>query len=82
MLLIISLILAVLGLISLLVLAWWGLPILAIAALLAVVHVMSSRKAAGPDAGTIERGRRAEPTGTPRKASGDAESANQRVGQG
>lgn len=81
MLLIISLILAALGVVALFVLAWWGLPILAVAAALALVHVMSTRKTAGPDAGTIERGRRTEPTGTPRKASGGAETANERVGQ-
>jgi hypothetical protein len=81
MLLIIALILTALGVISLFVLAWWGLPILAVAAVLALLHIMSSRKSAGPDAGTIERGRRTEPTGTPRKGDGGAETANERVGQ-
>jgi len=81
MLLIIAAVLTALGVISLFVLAWWGLPFLAIAAVLALIHVMASRKSAGPDAGTIERGRRAEPTGTPRKATGDADTANERVGQ-
>jgi hypothetical protein len=74
-------ILAALGVVALFILAWWGLPILAVAAVLALIHIMSSRRSRGPRAGTIERGRRTEPTGTPRKASGDAETANERVGQ-
>jgi hypothetical protein len=74
-------ILAALGVVALFILAWWGLPILAVAAVLALIHVMGSRKSEGPQAGTIERGRRTEPTGTPRKASGGAETANERVGQ-
>jgi hypothetical protein len=81
MLPILAAILAALGVVALFVLAWWGLPILAVAAVLALIHVMSSRKSAGPDAGAIERGRRTEPTGAPRKASSDAETANERVGQ-
>jgi hypothetical protein len=81
MLPILAAILAALGVVAFFVLAWWGLPILVVAAVLALIHIMSTRKTAGPDAGTIERGRRTEPTGTPRKASGDAETANERVGQ-
>jgi len=80
MLIIIAAVLAVVGIVSLFVLAWWGLPILVVAGLLAALHIAGSRKSAGPEAGTIERGRR-EPTGAPRKASGDAETANERVGQ-
>jgi hypothetical protein len=74
-------ILVALGVVALFVLAWWGLPILAVAGVLLLIHVMSSRKSEGARAGTIERGRRNEPTGAPRKASGDAETANERVGQ-
>jgi hypothetical protein len=73
-------ILAALGVVALFVLAWWGIPILALAGVLLLVHVLSSRKSEGPRAGTIERGRK-EPTGTPRKGSGGAETANERVGQ-
>jgi hypothetical protein len=74
-------ILTALGVVALLIFAWWGLPILALAGVLLLIHVMSSRKSEGPSAGTIERGRRTEPTGTPRKGSGGAETANERVGQ-
>jgi membrane protein implicated in regulation of membrane protease activity len=81
MILILAAILVAVGVVSLFVLAWWGLPFLAIAAVLALLHVTASRKSAGPDAGTIERGRRTEPTGTPRKATAGAETANERVGQ-
>jgi hypothetical protein len=64
-----------------LILSWWGLPIALVLGVLAVVYVVQSRKSAGPDAGKIEKGRRREPTGEPRKASGGAETANERVGQ-
>ena len=79
---IIGLVLAVVAVFAVLLLAWWGLPIIAVIAVLAVVYVIQSRKSAGPAAGTIETGRRTEPTGTPRKAAGGAETANERVGQG
>jgi hypothetical protein len=78
---ILAAILAAIGVVFLLVLAWWGLPFLALAGVLLLVHVMGSRKSEGPQAGTIERGRRTEPTGTPRKGSGGADTANERVGQ-
>jgi hypothetical protein len=78
---ILAAILAALGVVALLIFAWWGIPILIVAGVLIAVHVISSRNSEGPRAGTIERGRRHEPTGTPRKASGGAETANERVGQ-
>jgi hypothetical protein len=78
---ILAAILVALGVVALFVFAWWGIPILLVAGVLLLVHVMSSRKSEGPSAGTIERGRRTEPTGTPRKGSGGAETANERVGQ-
>jgi hypothetical protein len=77
---IIGFILTALVAVAFFVLAWWGLPFLAVAAVLFGLYVMRSRKTAGPTAGTIERGRK-EPTGTVRKAHGDAETANERVGQ-
>jgi hypothetical protein len=81
MLPVLAAILAALGVVALFVLAWWGLPILAVAAVLVLIHIMASRNSEGPSAGTIESGRRTEPTGTPRKGSGGAETANERVGQ-
>ena len=76
----IGLLLTALAVIALLVLAWWGLPILIVAVIILAVFLLSSRKSGGPNAGTIERGRK-EPTGTVRSASGGAETANERVGQ-
>jgi hypothetical protein len=78
---IIGLVLTALAVVAFFVLAWWGLPFLLVAAVLYGVYVLNSRKKGGdPTAGTIERGRK-EPTGTIRKAHGDAETANERVGQ-
>jgi hypothetical protein len=81
MLPILAAIFAASGVVLMLVLAWWGLPFLAVAAVLLFMYIAASRKSAGPDAGTIERGRRAEPTGAPRKQSGGPGTANERVGQ-
>ena len=53
---------------------------LAVGGVILGIYLLNSRKSAGPDAGTIERGRK-EPTGTVRKGSGDAETANERIGQ-
>jgi hypothetical protein len=78
---IIGIVLAVVAIFAFVVLAWWGLPIAAVLGVLALVYVLQSRKSRGPAAGTIETGRRTEPTGTPRKAAGGAETANERVGQ-
>jgi hypothetical protein len=81
MLPILAAILAALGAVALFVFAWWGLPILLAAAVLVLIHVIGSRKSAGPGAGTVERARSAEPTGAPRTAGSGAETANERVGQ-
>jgi hypothetical protein len=81
MLLIVSAILAILGVGALFVVAWWGIPILAAAGLLMLIQVAAARKRKGSLVGTVERSRRPEPTGAPRKASGGAETANERVGQ-
>ena len=77
MLLIIGLILAALGAIALLVFAWWGLPILIIGAALVLLAMLAGRKAAPRTTAS-----RPQPTGTPRKGSGDVTTANERVGQG
>ena len=80
MLLIIGIVLAVLGVVMFFIAAWLGVPIMAIGALLAGLHIAASRRSGGPQAGTIERGR-TEPTGQVRKSSGGAQTANERVGQ-
>lgn len=79
---------AILSLILLLLLAiaaaafWtvWGIPIAIVAVLLLVAIFVRARQK-DPTLGTWERGRGVEPTGTPRKARGGAETANERVGQ-
>jgi hypothetical protein len=79
MLPILAAILVAIGVVALIIFAWWGLPILAAAAVLAAISILAARKS--DTATTIERGRPPEPTGTPRKGSGGAETANDRVGQ-
>jgi phosphatidylglycerophosphate synthase len=82
MLFFIGAVFVVLAVIALFVGAWWGVPILLVAALIAGFYVAAARKR-DPSVGTIERGKRAEPTGAPRKATGGTgETANERVGQG
>jgi hypothetical protein len=70
---------AALSVIALLVFSLWGLPfvVLAVAALL--TYVVVARRQDGSVA-TIERGKATEPTGRPRKASGGAGTANERIG--
>jgi hypothetical protein len=79
MLLIIAALLAVLGVASLFLVAWIGLPLLLGAVALVVIHVVGATRT-DPRAWTVERTPN-EPTGTPRKSSGGAETANERVGQ-
>jgi hypothetical protein len=56
-----------------------AIPLAIVVALVGGALVAARSKAAG--AGGIERTRRREPTGAPRKSSPDAETANDRVGQ-
>jgi hypothetical protein len=58
----------------------WALPGVGIVAIVLIGYLLAAR---GGDnqAATIERGRRTEPTGTPRKSTSGAETANERVGQ-
>jgi hypothetical protein len=79
MVLIIAGLLAILGILSLFLVAWIGIPLLLAAAALVVIHVVAARKA-DPQSWTVERTPN-EPTGTPRSSSGGAETANERVGQ-
>jgi len=72
--------LGVISVASVLIFSIWGLPVVAVAVLAAVVFLLVGRKG-DSSIGTIERGRKVEPTGRPRKASGGAETANDRVGQ-
>ena len=76
----ISLFLFALAIVALLIGIWWGAVILVIAAVGFFAYMTVARKEGEP-VGTIERGRRAEPTGTPSSSSAGAETANERVGQ-
>jgi hypothetical protein len=58
----------------------WGIPIAILAAVALVVVTIRARKK-DPTVATWETGSGIEPTGTPRAASGDTETSNQRVGQ-
>jgi hypothetical protein len=63
-----------------LVATWWG-GILALVVLGALFLYILVARRQDPSVGTIERGRRREPTGTVRTGSSGAETANQRQGQ-
>ena len=80
MVLIIAGLLAILGVLSLFLVAWIGIPLLLAAVALVVVAVVVGAESEDARAATIERTPN-EPTGTPRASSGGAETANERVGQ-
>jgi membrane protein implicated in regulation of membrane protease activity len=61
-------------------LTWWGGLVVLIAGVLFLVYLASARKS-DPSVGTIERGRRTEPTGQVRSGSAGVETSNQRQGQ-
>ncbi len=71
---------AVLTFVTVTVFGIWGMPFSLIIGAILIAYVLSARKSGQPVA-TVERGRRQEPTGMPRKASSGAETANERVGQ-
>ncbi len=71
--------LGVISVASVLIFSIWGLPVVAIAVLAAIIFLVVGRKG-DKSIGVVERGRKVEPTGRPRKASGGAETANERVG--
>ncbi len=58
----------------------WGLPVIVATVLVLALYVVMGRRGDGT-VGTFEKQRQPEPTGTPRKASGAADTANERVGQ-
>jgi cytochrome c-type biogenesis protein CcmH/NrfF len=62
-----------------LVLSLWGIPVVIVVALALIVLAVTARKR-NPDLGTVERGRRVEPTGRTRMGSGGAQPTNDRVG--
>jgi hypothetical protein len=63
-----------------LVASWWG-GLIALVVLGALLLYIVVARRQDPSVGTIERGRRREPTGTVRSGSAGAETANQRQGQ-
>ena len=70
----------VLGVGALLIFSIWGIPVVIIALLMAAAYFLFFRAEGGRSIGVIERGKRVEPTGRLRKASGGAQTANERVG--
>ena len=71
---------AILGVIAVTLFGIWGFPFTLVIAALFLGYIVSARRRHGSVA-TIERGRRQEPTGMPRKSPGGADTANERVGQ-
>ena len=80
MLVIIAVIVVIIAVVALFIGAWWGAPIALVLGVVAALYMARARKE-DASVGTIESGRRNEPTGVPRKCSGGAETANERVGQ-
>jgi hypothetical protein len=66
--------------VAFLVTAWWG-GIIALVVLGALMLYIFAARRENPSVGTIERGRRREPTGRVRTGSAGAETANERQGQ-
>ena len=71
---------AIIGVISLLIFSVWGIPVVVLSILIGAAYLLFARRGSGPSVGAFERGKRIEPTGRPRKASGGADTANERVG--
>ena len=74
-----SALLVILGIVAVVLFGVWGFPVVLLAILVGVGYLIAARRS-DSSIGTIERGRKIEPTGKPRKASG-GDTANERVGQ-
>jgi hypothetical protein len=66
-----------LAVVAFFILSWWGGAIVLVLGLAFALYIAAARKE-NPNVGTIQQARR-EPTGVPRAASADAETANERV---
>jgi uncharacterized protein (DUF58 family) len=75
-----GLIVLILAVLAGILLTWWGGLIVLIAGILFLLYLASARKR-DPSVGTIERGRRHEPTGQVRSGSAGVTTSNQRQGQ-
>jgi hypothetical protein len=75
-----GLIVLILAVLAGILLTWWGGLIVLIAGILFLFYLASARKS-DPSVGTIERGRRQEPTGQVRSGSPGVTTSNQRQGQ-
>jgi hypothetical protein len=62
------------------VLTLWGIPAVVLGLIAGVAYLARARRE-DPRIGTVERKATPEPSGTPRAASGGAETTNRRVGQ-
>jgi hypothetical protein len=72
--------LIVLGLIATAVFSIWGIPFVVLFLAVLGAYIVSARRK-DPSVGRLEHVKPKEPTGVPRKASGDAQTSNERVGQ-
>ena len=77
---VIVILMIILAVIAFFILSYWGAAIVLVLGIAFAVYTAVARKQ-DRSVATIERGARREPTGVPRSGSGDAETANQRVGQ-
>jgi uncharacterized protein (DUF58 family) len=72
--------LIVLGLIATAVLTIWGIPFVILFAVILAAYLIAARRK-DPSVGRLEHSKPKEPTGIPRKGTGDAQTSNERVGQ-
>ena len=80
MLYVVMLVVVALAVLASFIIAWWGGPILVLLGIGLLLYLSAARKQ-DRTVGTVETGRRREPTGTVRSGSADVETANQRQGQ-
>jgi hypothetical protein len=72
--------LIVLGIIATAVLSIWGIPFVVLFAAILAGYLLAARRK-DPTVGRLEHAKPKEPTGIPRKGTGDAQTSNERVGQ-
>jgi hypothetical protein len=72
--------LIVLGLLATAVFSIWGIPFVVLFIAILGGYLIAARRK-DPSVGRLEHAKPKEPTGIPRKGSGDAQTSNERVGQ-
>ena len=71
----------ILGIIAVAVFSIWGIPFVVLLLVILGTYLVLGRQKDG-SVGRLEHTKPREPTGIPRKGHGDAQTANERVGQG